>query len=102
MSVLEVCGVITLIGGAIGILYKGYKEIMKPADEMNEKLNNDYKNINDLKEKLDEQEREISELKEGLGICLEAIYQLLEHGKTGNNTGGMQKSQDKIFKFLNY
>lgn len=101
-QVMELCGYIAVIGGALVLLYKGYKFIVHPHEEMNKKLNNDYKDIKELEDKFNELKSEMDELKQGLGICLQAINQLLEHNKTGNNTGGMQKSQDEIFDFLNY
>lgn len=101
-QIMELCGYVAVIGGALVLLYKGYRFIISPHEKINDKLNNDYEDIKELREELTELKTEIEELKQGLGICLQAINQLLEHGKTGNNTGGMQKSQDEIFKFLNY
>lgn len=99
---IEFCGYVSIIGGALVLLYSLYRFIVGPHEKVNEKLKNDYEDIKELEDNFNDLKKEIDDLKQGLGLCLQAVNQLLEHTKTGNNTGGMQKSQDDIFDFLNY
>lgn len=101
MTVLEVCGIIAIIGGAVGYLYKGYKALSKPHEEVNEKLSNDYEDIRTLERRLDDVEKDISELKEANKLIMKSLYQMLDHFETQNNTGGMRESKNELFAFLN-
>ena len=100
LSLVAVAGGFSTICVAVGWLIKIVHAIRKPALSTKERF--------DRYDKLfDNDHKEIKELRQQFAFMLKAIPLLLQddlvlfsHLRTNNNTGKMQKQEDKIHDFL--
>lgn len=93
LGVVAVCGGFSTICVAVGWLIKIIKAVKKPADDVNEKLDNDNKRIKDL-------EKNFGYVLKAISLLLQDDLVILNHLRTDNNTGEMAKQETKVQDFL--
>lgn len=93
LGVVAVCGGFSTICVAIGWLIKIIKAVKKPADDVNQKLDNDNKRIKDL-------EKNFGYVLKAISLLLQDDLVILNHLRTDNNTGEMAKQENKVQDFL--
>ena len=89
-SLLEICAGFTVVCVSGGWLIKIIKNIKKPADE-----------ISNQSTRLDELEKRVDDLEDANKLIINALYQMLDHFETNNNTGGMRKCKQELIEYLN-
>lgn len=93
LGVVAVCGGFSTICVAVGWLIKIIKAVKKPADDVNQKLDNDNKRIKDL-------EKNFGYVLKAISLLLQDDLVILNHLRTDNNTGEMAKQENKVQDFL--
>ena len=94
------CGGFSCVCVAMGWLIKIIKGIKKPADDVNNKLQRDYDRINELDQNMKRINDILAYLKEGFDVQLENDKVILEHMRTNNSTGEIEKREKAIYDFL--
>ena len=86
---LAICGGISIVGGAIAVLWKAIKptvDLGKRVEVLEEKSSNDFKSINDIKE--------------AQSILCQGMIALIDSRLTGNNEENLKKTKDDMIKYL--
>ena len=89
----HVCISIAVVGAALTYIYKGMKFAKKPAEDVNAKLERDFKRINELEERQDYNCKSIK-------LLMRSEMAILKHLQSGNSTGEMSKVEKDIKEFL--
>lgn len=92
-TIEHVCISIAVVGAAITYIYKALKFAKKPSDDVNAKLDRDFKRINMLDE-------ELTYISKAVAMLMRSDLVLLGHMKTGNNTGKIADMEKEIQDFL--
>ena len=99
-AIQVVCAGIIVLGGAGGIIVGLYKWAKKPdqnRDEMlkghEDKLEKDYKAIQELQKKQDETD-------EALQVLMRSMLALMSHAIDGNNTDGLRSAKAELQEYL--
>lgn len=97
----QIAAVIIFIGGLYGgvkLLRKELKEAIREMlksqfDDVDKKLDNDNKRMNDL-------EKQTQFLYKAISLLLQDDLAILEHLRTNNSTGKMKEQEQKVQDFL--
>ena len=92
-TIERICISIAVIGAAITYAYKAYKFTRKPSEDINEKLDRDFKKIRAM-------EDEQLWMKDAIKILIRSNLAILGHMGDGNHTGEMSKMEKEIQDFL--
>lgn len=99
-AIQVICAGIIVLGGAGGIIVGLYKWAKKPdqnRDEMlkghEDKLEKDYKAIQELQKKQGETD-------EALQILMKSMLALMSHAIDGNNTDGLRNAKNELQEYL--
>ena len=99
-AIQVICAGIIVLGGAGGIMVGLYKWAKKPdqnRDEMlkghEDKLEKDYKAIQELQKKQDETD-------EALQVLMRSMLALMSHAIDGNNTDGLRSAKAELQEYL--
>lgn len=99
-SILSVAGAIVAIGSAWKVLVEMKKEWNKPQEELENKVNDFEKYLAQDKKRIDGLESALHILSKDNEIELRALRDIINHLRTDNNTGEMQKVEDDIDGYL--
>lgn len=99
-SILSVAGAIVAIGSAWKVLIEMKKEWNKPQEELKNKVNDFEKYLAQDKKRIDGLESALHILSKDNEIELRALRDIINHLRTDNNTGEMQKVEDDIDGYL--
>ena len=99
-SILSVAGAIVAIGSAWKVLKEMKKEWNKPQEELENKVNDFEKYLAQDKKRIDGLESALHILSKDNEIELRALRDIINHLRTDNNTGEMQKVEDDIDGYL--
>lgn len=99
-SILSVAGAIVAIGSAWKVLIEMKKEWNKPQEELENKVNDFEKYLAQDKKRIDGLESALHILSKDNEIELRALRDIINHLRTDNNTGEMQKVEDDIDGYL--
>ena len=97
---LQICGGISIIGAAGGVLYKMYAEAKKPRDEIENRLDSIESDIKEIKTKLNRDYTEINQNREDMNLLMRSMFDLIENKITGNNVEGLKKTRDDLIHAL--
>lgn len=97
----QIAAVVIFIGGLYGgvkLLRKELKEAIREMlksqfDDVDKKLDNDNKRLNDL-------EKQTQFLYKAISLLLQDDLAILEHLRTNNSTGKMKEQEQKVQDFL--
>lgn len=99
-TVLTICGLITAVAAAVGVIAVIVKKAKTPNAKQNERLDA-------VEERLDEHDKFFKQDKErlegieaGNRVTQRALLALLRHGIDGNDVDGMKKAEQELQQFL--
>ena len=92
-SVVAVASAIVTVYGAIKVIAEMKKKAEQPMADVNKKLDRDKKRLDKLEDSFDD-------LKKDNEITLTALKVIINHLRTDNNTGAMQKLEEEIDSYL--
>lgn len=90
---IAICGSFTVVCVAGGWLIKIIKGIKKPADDVNEKLDNGNRRLKSL-------ESQYRYIVSAIGVLMRCDLVILGHLQTNNNTGQMKNMEKELHDFL--
>lgn len=99
-SLLAFCGAISVVGGAIAMIYKAYKQYRKPSDDNSHKLAEHDKRLEDLEEKVIKDYDSINEIREAVSLLCQGMIDLIDNRLTNNNMDGLKKTKGDMIKYL--
>lgn len=99
-SILALCGAISVVGGAIAIVYKGYMQYRKPSDDNRHKIADHDREIKELKTKVENDYRDIKEIKKLQSAMGMALVRIMDHQIYGNHTSDMEKTKNELLELL--
>lgn len=99
-QIMTICGWITIIGGAAGVLYKAYKGYKKPTDDLEERIENIEKDIKEIKRNLGNDYTSIKNQRDDMNLLMRSMFNLIENKITGNNVEGLKKTRDELINAL--
>lgn len=99
-SILALCGAISVIGGAIAMVYKGYKQYRKPSDDNSQKIAEHEKEIRDLKTHVESDYQSIKELKKLQSSMGLALVRIMDHLLYGDHTTELERAKDELWELL--
>lgn len=99
-QIMTICGWITIIGGATGVLYKAYKGYKKPTDDLEERIENIEKDIKEIKRNLGNDYTSIKNQRDDMNLLMRSMFNLIENKITGNNVEGLKKTRDELINAL--
>lgn len=88
-SVLAICGGISIIGGAVAVVWKWVRPAMQlkdRVDKLETKADNDFAAINDIKTM-------------NAATC-QALIAIIDHELTGNSVEGLKKTKNDLIKLI--
>ena len=99
-SIAYVAGIIVALGSAWKVVLEAKKALNKPHEEMVKKFERYDDYLAKDKERIDDLETTLKILGKDNEIELKALRDIINHLRTDNNTGEMQKVEDDIDKYL--
>ena len=99
-SVVSVAGVIIAIGSAWKVIVEAKKALNKPYKDIESKFNHYDKCLINDKERLKNLELALGILSRDNEIELKALRDVVNHLRTHNNTGEMERVEDDIDEYL--
>lgn len=88
-TILSVCGGISIIGGAIVMIWKA----INPAVKLG-------KRVEVLEEKADSDYSSIKEIKDAQSLLCQGMIAMIDAQLTGNNVENLKKTKDSMIKYL--
>ena len=99
-SIAYVAGIIVALGSAWKVVLEAKRALNKPHEETNKKFEHYDECLAKDKKRIDELETTLKILGRDNEIELKALRDIINHLRTDNNTGEMQKVEDDIDKYL--
>ena len=99
-ALLQICGAITVIGAAGGVIYKIYAEAKKPQTDIERRLDTIESDIKDIKSKLNKDYEDINQNRDDMSLLMRSMFDLIENKITGNNVEGLKKMRDDLIHAL--
>lgn len=99
-AILSLCGGISIIGGAIALIYKGYKQYRKPSDDNFHKIEEHEKQITELKSHVENDYRDIKEIKKMQSAMCKALVHIMDHQIYGNHTEDMKQAKSDLLNLI--
>jgi len=99
-GLVAVCGGFSCVCVAAGWLIKIIKGVKKPVDDVSEKLQRDFDNINALKKENEVLKRDVEYIANAVSILMQCDLVMLGHMKTNNNTGQIIKMEGELQDFM--
>ena len=98
--IIEACGLIVAVGGALVYISRWLKRLTQPITDMQTTLEKHAEYLERDKERLDKLEKEIDGNKDATNLILKSIMTMLAHMETGNSTKQMAKMRKDIEEYL--
>lgn len=99
-TILSICGGISIIGGAAGIIYKAYRSARKPKDDIERRIGVIENDIKEIKRKLDNDYSSINQNRDDMSLLMRSMFSLIENKITGNNIDGLKTTRDELINAL--
>ncbi len=99
-TILSICGGISIIGGAISILYTAYNKAKEPSRDIENRLQTIENDVSEIKRKLEKDYMQISENREDMNLIMRSMLNLIENKLTNNNIDGLKKTRDELINAL--
>lgn len=98
--IASVAGVIIAIGSAWKVIMEARNALNKPHKNLEAKIDHCNEHLANHEERVDELELSLHTLGKDNEIELMALRDIINHLRTNNNTGDMEKIEDGIEKYL--
>lgn len=95
-TILAVCGGISCIGGAIALIIKAltpWKALKQRVDNLEEKIKNDYENINDI-------ETSLHAVESSNKVICKSLLVILNHEATGEGIEEIKEQRNTLEQFI--
>lgn len=99
-AVVGLPGAINTIGSAIEKVYKAKQALAAPNEEQNKRLDELEDRMDDVEQKLGNDRKELNEIHESNRINALALIALLDHSLDGNNVDQMKNAKDELNHWL--
>lgn len=99
-ALLQICGAVTVIGAAGGVIYKIYAGAKKPQTDIECRLDTIESDIKDIKSKLNQDYKDINQNRNDMSLLMRSMFDLIENKITGNNVEGLKKTRDDLIHAL--
>lgn len=99
-ALLQICGAITVIGAAGGVIYKIWVGAKKPQADIEDRLDTIEADIKDIKAKLTKDYNDINQNRDDMSLLMRSMFDLIENKITGNNSEGLKKTRDDLVHAL--
>lgn len=100
LSFVAICGGFSTVCVAVGWLMKVWGFVRKPAQSMKAKFEKQDELLDNDNRRIKELEKQFSFMLKALPILLQDDLIILNHLRTDNNTGKMEKQEEKLNEFL--
>lgn len=91
---------IAVIAAAVKVLLSAKKALLKPLDDINNKLKSHDDFLANDKNKLDKIDYILADLVDAVNLLIEVTKTSLEHQEDGNHTGEIKEAIEEIDKWL--
>lgn len=88
-AVLAICGGVSIVGGAIAIIWK----MVNPAIKLG-------KRVEVLEEKADKDYNSIEDIKSAQSLLCQGMLTMIDSQISGNNIENLKKAKDGLIKYL--
>lgn len=100
LSFVTICGGFSTVCVAVGWFMKVWNLVRRPAESTKAKFEKHDELLDNDNKRIKELEKQFSFLLKALPILLQDDLIILNHLRTENNTGKMQKQEEKLNEFL--
>lgn len=97
---MVICSYVITIGGAVGVIYAGYKHAKKPKDDVEDRLTSIENDVKEIKKKLQSDYDSINQNRDDMNLLMRSMFSLIENKITGNNVDGLKKTRDDLIAAL--
>ena len=97
---LQICAGIVCAGGALGYLFRGFKFMKKPSDDIKEQLELHGRCLDNDNQRLKRLEDGVYNNSQCLRLLIESMHTILSHFEDGNHTKELSAEKKKIEEFL--
>ena len=98
--ILAVCGGITAVAAAIGVIAVLVKKAKSPNQHQNERLDILENRVDKHDELLGNDNKRLKSIEDGNRVTQRALLALLAHGIDGNDIESMKKAKDDLQQYL--
>ena len=99
-ALLGVCGAITAVAAAIGVIAVCVKKAKSPNQKQNERLDSLESKMKHHEELLDNDNTRLKNIEYGNRVTQRALLALLAHGIDGNDIDSMKKAKEELQQYL--
>ena len=102
-QILAICGAISVIGGAVAVLSGWYKSWKAPKEKQDNRIEQIEKRITNIEtsitginQKLDNDYKNIRNTRDDMNLLMRSMFNLIENKITGNNIEGLKKTREEL------
>lgn len=99
-ALLAVCGCITAVAAAIGVIAVCVKKAKSPNQKQNERLDKLEERLDKHDELLNKDHQRFQNIENGNKVTQRALLALLRHGIDGNDIDSMRKAENELQQYL--
>ena len=99
-AILAVCGGITAVAAAIGVIVVCVKKAKSPNQKQNDRLDSLESKMKRHEELLNSDNTRLKNIEYGNRVTQRALLALLAHGIDGNDIDSMKKAKDELQQYL--
>lgn len=99
-TILAVASAIVLISNAVEKIVKAVNVAKAPETAQNEKISAIEDRLKKVEEKLENDKKQIADIREGNHVLTKGMFALLEHGINGNNIDQMKDAKHDVEEYL--
>lgn len=95
-QILAICGAISVIGGAVAVLSGWYKSWKAPKQKQDNRIEQIETSIAGINQKLDNDYKNIRNTRDDMNLLMRSMFNLIENKITGNNIEGLKKTREEL------
>lgn len=102
-QILAICGAISVVGGAAAVLSGWYKSWKAPKqkqdnriEQIEKRITNIETSITGINQKLDNDYKNIRNTRDDMNLLMRSMFNLIENKITGNNIEGLKKTREEL------
>ena len=99
-TIIYIASSIGILGGAIKILYSAKKALLKPLDDINQKLADHDKFLANDKARLEKIDYVLGDMTDSINMLIKSHKAVLMHLEDGNHTGEIRDEIDALDEWL--
>lgn len=99
-TILAICGAITAVAAAIGVIAVLVKKAKSPNQKQNDRLDKLEERLDKHDELLGNDHLRLQNIENGNRVTQRALLALLRHGIDGNDIDSMKKAENELQQYL--